>query len=119
MKALRARFRVGPAPLIFAIALLTACSGNEPLISDVHGRSDSPLLEVSVNSCNRNPQAVVEESDTEVRITITLDEDDDGGAGGACLDYARVTLSRPLGARSVIDAASGDAVTVLPSEQDS
>jgi uncharacterized lipoprotein YmbA len=119
VKGLSIRFRVAAAPPIVAAALLlTACASDEPLIREAYGRADSPRLELSVNSCNRNPRAAAEESDTEVRITITLDEAD-GDAGGDCSDSAKVTLAQPLGARAVIDTASGDAVRVLPSEQGS
>jgi hypothetical protein len=105
------------ATVALAVALMLAgCFGGERMISTVHGQAESPRLELGVNSCNRNPRATVEESDTEVRISITIDEET-GNGGGDCADHAVVTLSRPLGDRSVIDASSGETLTVQLPEQ--
>lgn len=83
------------------------------LINAAYGAPDSRLLELAIDSCNQDPQATVEESTSEVRVTVSLSGVD---AGLACQDSVKVELSAPLAGRRVIDAVSGEAVPVQPAE---
>lgn len=103
-----------------AVLVLAGC-GSEPseprgpsgpMLNEVFGEPGSAELELGVNTCNQNPRAEVEETVTEVRISMVADEIDGDGAGD-CSDGTRVTLDEPLRDREVIDNATGESVEVL------
>ena len=100
------------AILVAALALvLTGCSTN-PEITEVYLRSDGVTIEVGVNTCNADLNAVVVESDTTVKMTITAENDttDD------CADSIAITLDQPMGDRQLINGSTGDVVDVQPGE---
>ncbi|KGN37608.1 hypothetical protein N803_14390 [Knoellia subterranea KCTC 19937] len=65
------------------------------------------MLALALTSCS-SPVVSVEESDTEVRLTATIDRVGPMGSEDDCADSARVELRRPLGERVVIDQSSGE-----------
>lgn len=95
----------------------TGCDGRSRSVFAVYGDPASTRLELNVASCNENPTAEVVESDTEVRVQVTSgrwvgrNTDD-------CADGVVVTLSEPLGTRTVVDQSTGQAVEVSPAEKD-
>lgn len=97
----------GPAP-----AVMTAPDDGQ-LINAAYGASDSRHLELAISSCNRDPQTVVEESGSEIRVTVCLAGVD---SGHDCQDSVKVELAAPLDERRIIDAVSGATVPVLPAE---
>lgn len=91
--------------------LLSGCADDGPRVVAAYGDPGSTRLEVGVDTCNRNPRATVVESDNEVRVTVEADEASGNGSDD-CRDNTDVTLSRPLGTRTVVDEGTGDAVAV-------
>jgi hypothetical protein len=84
-------------------------------ILTVSGDSQSTRLEVGVNTCNKKPRVEAQESSNEVRLVVTVKKVDED-AGIDCAEGVVVTLSQPLGERTVIEDATNDAVTVTPLE---
>lgn len=82
-------------------------------INAAYGAPDSRQLELAVNSCNRDPQAEVEESGSDIRVTVSLAGVD---SGLDCQDSVKVELASPLDGRRVIDAVNGQPVPVQPAE---
>lgn len=100
---MRWRGRVTVAILLAAVLLaVLAWNGRERAITAAYGRPDSTQLELSVASCNENPRAEVEESDTTVRVRAVSSRRI-GQNSGDCLDSASITLRSPLGDRNVVD----------------
>ena len=95
----------------------TGCNGGSRSVVAVYGDPASTRLELNVASCNENPTAEVLESNTEVRVQVTSgrwfgrNTDD-------CADGVVVTLSEPLGTRTVVDQSTGQAVEVSPADED-
>ena len=90
-----------------ALVALLACSLDSPegtsvTVQSVEGRPRSAELLLIINSCNRNPRTIVEESADSIRIAIAADE---AKNGNECPDGIRVTLTAPLGDREVFDVA--------------
>jgi hypothetical protein len=69
------------------------------------------LLVLSVDSCNGDPSVSVLEENDRVRIAAVASSTPFGG-GDDCLDIVEVRLQRPLEDRAVVDAHSGDVVSV-------
>jgi len=93
--------------------LLSGCADDAPRVVAAYGDPESTRLEVGVDTCNRSPRASVVESDTQVRVTVVADEASGNGSND-CLDNTDVTLSRPLGTRTVVDEGTGESVAVEP-----
>ena len=95
----------------------TGCDGRSRSVFAVYGDPASTRLELNVASCNENPTAEVLESNTEVRVQVTSgrwfgrNTDD-------CADGVVVTLSEPLGTRTVVDRSTGQTVEVSPADED-
>jgi hypothetical protein len=100
------------AVLVAGLALVLAACSTDPEINEVYLRSDGVTVEIGVNTCNADLDAVVVESDTTVEVTITAENDtpDD------CADSIVITLDQPLGDRPLIDGSTGNAIDVQPAE---
>lgn len=92
--------------------MLTGCSGDD-LDLAVYGNPASTTLEVGVDTCNADPEVTAEESATEVRLSVEVEQSE---TSGDCRDSVDVELEAPLGDRQVIDDATGDVVDVQPAE---
>ena len=110
-----------PAALLAAALLVVlGWKGGDPAVADdpdvsvAYGRADSVQLELSVESCNKDPRAEVQESATEVRIRAVVSQPM-GQSEGDCMDSVRVTLRSPLGDRKVLDF-EGKPIPVAPAE---
>ncbi len=78
---------------------------------------DDSLLVLSLDSCNGDPDvSVLEENDDQVRVEAVASSTPFGG-GDDCLDVVEVRLQQPLGNRVVVDAHSGDEVSVSGSAE--
>lgn len=75
----------------------------QPIVGWANGGA---VQSVSVDTCQGDPVAAVEENDQTVTITVTSTK---RSPSDACLDHIRVELDRPLGDRQVIDGATGGA----------
>lgn len=100
------------AALVILLLLAACTSAYTPKVVSVSGDAGATVLQVSVDSCNQNPQVTAEETDTEVRVQVQTVErqqrrDD-------CLDSVELTLNEPLGSRTVVDATTGAELEVLP-----
>jgi hypothetical protein len=74
---------------------------------------DPATFEVTVNSCNGDPQLVdLDESTDEVRIRVVSWHPGHFDGADDCLDQLEVTLTEPLGDRRLVDASSGEEVKV-------
>lgn len=93
------------------VLILSGCAA-KPMIFEVKGESGSHELSFGVNTCNRNPRAIVTETPDKVRIAIEADPVN-GNGEAECADSVQVVLSEPLGDRAVIDDATGDALEIL------
>lgn len=100
---------------LLALLLVAGCGADAPTIDIVYGDPESTRLEVSVNTCNRNPTVDAEETSEEVRLTVTADEPSGDGEED-CMDYAVLALETPLGDRIVVDASTDQQVEVAPLE---
>lgn len=71
-------------------------------------QGDEQRLGLEVQTCNADHRVDVEETDTEVTVTITARNDtrDD------CQDVVEVRLQAPLAGRPLIDAATGQVINV-------
>lgn len=79
--------------------------------------TDDRTLEMSVDSCNGNPEVTeLEQTETEVRLEVTSTVPGPGQPGNDCMDGIEVTLDAPLGDRVLVDARTGDAVEVSAPE---
>jgi hypothetical protein len=61
-----------------------------------------------VGSCNADLTAEVEESPSQVTVTVTARDD----TSDDCLDGLIVHLDQPLGDRQLLDGVTGDVVSV-------
>lgn len=95
----------------------TGCDGPSRSVLTASGDAESTRLGLSVASCNENPTAEVVESDTEIRVQVTSGRWF-GRNAGDCADSVAVTLSAPLGARTVVDQSTGQTVEVSPADED-
>jgi len=100
---------------LLGVLLVAGCGADAPSVMIVYGDPESTRLEVSVNTCNRNPSVDAEETSEEVRLTVTADEPSGDGEND-CADGDDVTLEAPLGDRIVIDDSTGEQVEVAPLE---
>lgn len=91
----------------------TPAPANSQLINAAYGAPDSRHLELAINSCNRDPQVAVEESGSDIHVTVSLTGAD---SGLDCQDSVKVELAAPLDGRRVIDAVNGESVRVQPAE---
>ena len=91
--------------------VLVACGADSPRITEVRGAHDSMRLVLTADTCNAHPSASVEESTTEVRVLLRASR---SWGDADCEDSVVVTLATPLGPRTVVDAATGEQVEVLP-----
>lgn len=98
-----------------ALLMLAGCGADEPAVVTVYGDPESTRLEVSVDTCNRNPVVTVEETSDEVHLTVAADEPSGDGVDD-CMDGAVVSLDAPLGDRTVVDDSTGERVDVNPLE---
>ncbi len=71
-------------------------------------RGDGRTLNLTVGSCNANLTAEVEESPSQVTVTVTARDN----TGNDCLDGLSVHLDQPLGDRQLLDGVTGDVVSV-------
>ncbi|MEZ0446871.1 hypothetical protein [Cellulomonas sp. ICMP 17802] len=62
------------------------------------------VLHLVINTCNGDPDPDVVETDADVTVTIVSTR---RNPGDACQDTVEVTLSEPLGGRTLIDGATG------------
>lgn len=100
---------------LLLLVALSGCSAEAPTIYMVYGDPESTRLEVSVNTCNRNPKVEAEETTDEVRLFTTADEPSGDGQDD-CMDGDDLRLETPLGDRVVVDDATGEEVEVAPLE---
>ncbi|MGL5826953.1 MAG: hypothetical protein ACRCYU_19395 [Nocardioides sp.] len=84
-------------------------------ILGVSGSPESSRREGGVNTCNMNPRVEADESASEVRLAVSVKKVDTE-AGNDCADGVVVTLSQPLGQRTVVDDETNDALVVEPLE---
>jgi hypothetical protein len=106
-----ARLAGGAVGFLVALGLLVGCAGEDSRVVEVFGTASSAELEVSVSTCNAEPAVSAAESSSEVRLTVRARQ---GRTRTECQDHAWVRLDAPLGDRTVVDAASGEALEVLP-----
>jgi hypothetical protein len=96
------------------LALLAGCgpaSAERQPVAVIDARQGpGDVLVLDVASCHGNPSAQVTESPTDVRVAVRSTVDPDAEA--ACADSLRVQLRAPLGARRLLDTATGKAVAV-------
>jgi hypothetical protein len=94
---------------------LAGCSSKRETgtVLEVYGDPGSTRVEVSIDSCNQNPEVEVHETTTEVSLDVTVDEA--GSSGDDCLDNVTVTLAESLGDRRVI--TNGEHIAVTPAEE--
>lgn len=102
---------------VAAFLALMGCDARSRSVFAAYGDAASTRLELNVASCNENPTAEVEESDTEVRVQVTSGRWL-GRNGGDCADGVVVNLKEPLGTRRVVDQTTGTVVEVLPADED-
>ena len=93
-------------------ALVSACSSDsdEPrrgavAIAEAHATDTG--LELIVNSCNGEPEATVQESDTEISIEVisTVVK-----SGAACQDQVDITLDSASSGKTLIDLSNNQPV---------
>ena len=96
---------------------VAGCAGRSRSVLAASGDAASTRLELTIDSCNENPTAEVEESAAEVRVRVTsgrwLGRDADD-----CADGTEVILKTPLGTRRIIDDSTGEVVELQPAEDD-
>lgn len=84
-------------------------------ISAFYGSPASATMGIDVGSCLADVTVHVDETADQVRIGATI-QWNPADACPAILERVPVALARPLGDRAVIDATTGDAVTVVAPE---
>ena len=100
-----------------AFLCLMGCDSRSRSVFVAYGDAASTRLELNVASCDENPTADVEESETEVRVEVTSGRLL-GRNADDCADGIVVILKEPLGTRSVIDQSTGKVVEVLPADEE-
>lgn len=93
-----------------ADALLSGCQVSAPVI-EVWVGTDDRELQVTVDSCNREPEVTAVETAEDVRLHARVDRSF-ALATNACADGATVMLEEPLGNRAVLDESTGAPLTV-------
>jgi len=104
---------VGVATIAAMVVLIAACvdfSDDDVRIRGVTGEPSLHLLFLSINTCNADLSADVEETAEEVRIRVHAENN----TTGDCRDGMRVTLDDALGNRRVIDDRTGEELRVVP-----
>jgi len=100
------RVPMGCLGAVAIVAVLAACStGDERGPQRIVGWSVAhDVLHLWVDTCNGAPRADVVEADDDVTVTVVSTRRD---PGDACLDAVTVTLTAPLGERTLIDGSTG------------
>lgn len=93
------------------VVLVAACGSDTPAVDAAYGSPDSVTLELSTDTCNAHPNAIVDEEGDEVRVSLRAQR---SWGDADCADSVRVTLAAPLGSRAVIDTSTGRELEVLP-----
>ena len=89
---------------------LSACSDSRTVgITVAELSSGGRVLYVDFDACNSNSRLIVKEAAKAVTVTVITD---DAADADACMDRAAVPLRAPLGARRLIDGATGRVVDV-------
>jgi hypothetical protein len=96
------------AGVALAAVVLSACSTTRAHIVEASARADGRTLNLTVGSCNADLTAEVEESPTQVTVTVIARDD----TSDDCLDGLVVHLDHPLGHRQLLDGVTGDLVSV-------
>jgi len=96
------------AGVALAAVVLSACSTTGAHIVEASARADGRTLNLTVGSCNADLTAEVEESPSQVTVTVTARDD----TSDDCLDGLVVHLDHPLGHRQLFDGVTGDVVSV-------
>jgi hypothetical protein len=91
------------AGVALAAVVLSACSTTGAHIVEASARADGRTLNLTVGSCNADLTAVVEESPSQVTVTVTARDD----TSDDCLDGLIVHLDHPLGDRQLLDGVTG------------
>jgi hypothetical protein len=89
---------------------VSACSDSRPVgITVAELSRGGRVLYVDFDACNSNSHLIVKEASKAVTVTVITD---DAADGDACMDRAAVPVRVPLGARRLIDGATGRVVDV-------
>jgi hypothetical protein len=96
------------AGVALAAVVLSACSTTGAHIVEASARADGRTLNLTVGSCNADLTAEVEESPSQVTVTVTARDD----TSDDCLDGLIVHLDHPLGDRQLLDGVTGAVVSV-------
>ena len=99
--------------LVVVAAASAGCGSDTPRVTEARGERGSTRLVLTADTCNAHPSAEVEESATEVRVLLRASR---SWGDADCADSVAVDLATPLGARTVVDAATGERLEVLPPE---
>jgi hypothetical protein len=103
------RIAAGLVMTILVAMTLSACSESRPVgITVAELSSGGRVLYVDFKACNANSRLIVKEAAKAVTVTVFTEDAADAG----CMDRAAVPLRAPLGARRVIDGATGRDVEV-------
>ena len=101
----------GTGTVVVLLVLLGAACAFEPELSpDAHVFADGLTVSLGVMTCNADLTAEVEETESQVIVTITAQNDTQDD----CADSIRVPLPSPVGDREVINGATGDTMKILP-----
>lgn len=103
------RFSLAVA-LTVMVFIAAGCSAKRASLEAAYVRGDERVLEVIVNSCNADHTIEIEETASQVVITVTVRNDN---TNLDCQDPVMVTLSEPLGDRSVIDGTTNLSIEVI------
>lgn len=99
--------------VVVSVLAVAACGGGDRTEARL---MDYTLLgpsrvQVTVDGCHTNPTVtLLEETPTEVRLTVHRDPDGSWLGQGSCAGSVVLDLDEPLGSRSLVSAASGVAV---------
>lgn len=90
----------------WVVLLLAACSatearGPQPIVG---WSVADDVLHVWLSTCDGDPEFKVVETDESVTVTVVSTK---RNPGDACQDSVEIMLSEPLGARSLVDGATG------------
>ena len=96
--------------LAFVVLITAGCSEGRASLDEAYIRDDERVLEVIVSTCQADLTTDVEETPSQVVITVTAKNDN---ANLDCQDPVLITLSEPLGDRTLIDGSTDRAVDVI------
>ncbi|WP_345459049.1 hypothetical protein [Nocardioides marinquilinus] len=99
--------------LVGALAFVASGCSSTVSIIEARGEAGSATVRLVVASCHQDPVAEVEETGTEIRISIKPQR---GGNGDECADALTVTLDEPVGDRALVDGDTGGRVRLKPPE---